>query len=1235
MVDKGVGFWGTITTVISAAAVNTQDEQISLDAVTKNGSLKITFSEAVKSSTVNNTTFKITDASGKNISLPASDVKLNPGGKTATVDLKNVGLDKKATYTLTVTGVQSGKGTEVESYKTAFTIANVAVIQAIQLDNGSPNDELDTNMNTDLTNNAVDNIFGANNIGKNILVKYDELLDATTVNAANIALTNNTTGERIPVNYATVLGSGSIVITTDAKLVSKVLYTLTISNVKTAVNGEAESMTHIFTVDGVEPLSGNVEYKTLDSKPITGNNVTVWPKLTAGLKEKINNNDIDSDYFAGLQINVTVQENLDEESVKNNVILVEKETKELVDISVTYNSIAKMISIVPKADLKEDFEYEIQYLGGLKTTENVYLKANKKTEAVAGKEVSFKTKDATAPEVIEIVAKSGTTGFEVSKEQEFIVKFSEPITLTANRVIIAESSVDIEKTAIGVLNSNNYTVNEIAGTDSKEWSVKINENALTPDKAYKLRITGKDAKDYASTGGVANIVSDGASNFLQKTAVYTFSTELDTTAPKLVNVYEKDDIFDASKILTATKTNVENGDKFTFLFDEEVIADSSQIAVEKNVNGKWESQQDITFSVAMKQNKDGKNVAIVVTLNQGSASDAKYRLVFKKGAIKDSVPGDNANVTDEFKYEFVATAGNDKAADVTILSGINANGSDVSNVVSNISDESRFFIGLAESKTVDITSANVTVKDAAGNVVAGELKKVTDSTTTQNLSNYLNGNNGTVYVFVPSQRLTLDTTYTVVVDGVKDTVGNVIEKKAISFKTTKGAAKITSVTTEAGELDKETTVNRTPKITIKFNQKVENATITLSNLTANTDYNLSSNADQNEYTITFKNEQELDANTKYTLTINPDTTVGSNPEQKEINFTTGLDKKDVVKPELSTIDVDGRTIKKDVSNELKLSSGTITLTFDEKLNKDDVKVEINNLSDSTKSIAVASKDLSNDGKVLTLTTAGIDTTDGTTYKVIISGIKDEAKNEADAISFILKNNINVTNAAQNSADEANKAIAKVSANYKNEVVGTHNEDVTFETSDSVTVSLTKLADLGNICTINSSTVTVTGEGTAYYKAEFSKASGTTVTKYYKVEAESAGNCTISETTETIANDNKAVVDEILNYEGSSNGITKSGVGTGTAFTYSKADNTIVLEASTKSDEDTSAVIDNVQDAGLSTKVGGTSGKTGYYKVTFKKGSVTETRYYKVTVAASAVANNFTVATATAAEAGEF
>ena len=1035
--------------VVSVSAVNTQDEAVALDAVTKNGSIKVTFSEAVKESSINNTNFTVTDATGKNISIPASDVKLAIGGKTAVVSIKNLGLDKKATYTLHVKDVVTAKGEKVVAKDTAFTVANIAIINNLKLSVVDPADELSTNMNagvvymvanntikadvniqkyskiaevyTAVDQNTVNNnhaetyYYDANAdwAGKQITVKYDELLDATTINAANIELTNTTTGERVPVTFATSKTDGTITIRTNVTLSTKNLYKITIKNVKTAVNGSAEELSHIFTVNGVAPLSQGADYKTLDGNAVV-DQTNVWPRTTAGNKETTLT---DSQYYAGLQINVTVKENLDPQSVKENVYLVEKETKEIVDATVSYNEEAKMIVITPKANLKEDTDYQIQYLGGLRTTDYVYLDANKKTDVYTQKTVDFKTMDVTAPEVVSIESKSGTNGLEVTKAQEFVVTFSEGVSIDASNILLTESSGDVETTDVASVNVN---VSEVAGSNGKKWTVKVPANTLQADKAYKLRVLGKDAKDWTTTG---SIVKDTytSPNYLKKTSTYTFSTENDTTAPKLVNVFDGKDITDASKILTATKTNVKDGDVFTFVFDEKIQA-TGNVKVEELKNGAWVNV-NTSVTTNMLNNKDGEQVAIAVTIPAEVNKDAKYRLVFDKGVIRDQANIDinKCNEFDLYRYEFVATQGDDDVTSVNMYAGKNADATGAApsiidgNKNGNVSVDGRFFVVLDEKDITGLTADNLKVTDADGKAVAGEVKEVTDMKNS-------NFNGKTVYAFVPSGNLAYGAEYTVTLSGVTDIVGNKIATKAVTFKTRSDVNKITAVSIADGAVS----INRKATITIDLNNKkaakVTNVTLTEvggSELAQNTAYTIIANDDGNRYTITFVNGQELKANTTYKLEISAGN-AGDTTYDKTITFTTGLESKDVVAPTLATngIKVGGYTMEKDGLKVADKAADTITLTYDEKIKKDDVSVKIVNAADSSKTPSVTSKTVTDD-KTLTLKVAGFDSTNGGTYKVEISGVKDEAGNAADAVSFFVE--------LKNLGGESSYAISKSGA----------------------------------------------------------------------------------------------------------------------------------------------------------------------------------------------------------------
>ena len=127
--------------------------------------------------------------------------------------------------------------------------------------------------------------------------------------------------------------------------------------------------------------------------------------------------------------------------------MLEKISKTVVPATITYNSDAKVLTVVPNADLKEATDYEIQFKGGLKSTEGIFLDATKKTEVITGESLAFKTLDVTAPTVTSVTPKNGASGLKITESQEFTVKLSEPATLDTTNVVLAETGVDFNDQA--------------------------------------------------------------------------------------------------------------------------------------------------------------------------------------------------------------------------------------------------------------------------------------------------------------------------------------------------------------------------------------------------------------------------------------------------------------------------------------------------------------------------------------------------------------------------------------------------------------------------------------------------------------------------------------------------------------------------------------------------------------------------------------------------------------------
>ena len=994
-------------TAISVVAYDTEENELALTSVTKNGTIKVTFDKELSSEAVGIATFTLKDANGKNISMAASDVKLSTDKKTVTVSLTNANLTKGATYTLNVSDAVANPSS------TSFTVSGKSIIKSIKLDGKTAADELDTNMNTTgLGTNTGD--FAGGYLGKRIVVVYDELLDASTVNAANVVLTNTTTGERVAVTYDVDNTTGTIKIDTNTTLISNNMYKLTINNVKTAVNGETESVEHVFTVNGDTPLSGSTRsMRTVDNSVsslpgqfFNSSSYLVWPRTTAGSKETSLTT---SKYYAGLSIIINVAESLDAASVEKNVVLVEKETQTAVSASIVYDSVSRTITVTPTANLKEATDYEIQFYGGLKTTENVYLKADKKSEVDTTKTATFRTLDVTAPELVSLVANSGNGAIEAGKEQKFTATFSEPVGLTKNNVMVALSTVDpqTQGTSVGVVASSKITVVPVAGTDEKQWTIKLDDTALVPDKAYKLYIVGKDMKDYEiyTTAELRlAIVNDGAAagvNHMTTSTVLAFSTVVDTVAPKVEAVYDGDKV-DANKLISTTKTNIKAGSKMTFLFDEKLngtASDSVAVRLEQNVNGSWVNPIDPSnpgsgtpaSASAQLITVEGEVKAVTVTF-AGNFDDAKYRVVFGKNAVTDVATPDQ-NGMEEYKYSFVGTYGDDEAASVAItpikLDGASyTNSSATVGAKDSINTEAAFAFELDEKNIVSLTTDNVVVTDAAGNAVAGTVKEIT---ATSAYTQY--DSTKATYVFVPSAKLAADTTYVVTLKDVKDVVGNTVATKTQSFKTA-ADKKVSSISITDGASN----VNRTPVITVKLTSGVDltkSSDVIIKEVGGSefTDYTLKASDDKKTYTITVKDATPLNPNTTYKLTVKD-----AVDEDVEITFTTGLEAKDVIAPTIKAVEVNGVAMTNGATEQVDLSpaNDTIVIRASENVKTENVTATITDVADNTKTATVLSK--SGDGtNTLTLTTSGMEK--DKTYKVVISGVKDDAGNKADDFTF--------------------------------------------------------------------------------------------------------------------------------------------------------------------------------------------------------------------------------------------
>lgn len=921
--------------VTSVSAINAMEQSADLANLPVNATINVTFNTELDKTAVNVNNFRVYEVKDNvPVAVAASEIKLSQDGKTVSVDLSKSSLNKAVAHKLEIKNVKSKDGKDVQSYVANFTTSKMAVVTA-------KNEK----------NLAAGNPF----------ITYDELLDASTINTQNISLVSVETGEKLPIKVALDNKKIDIIPDASAKFYDKKEYKLVVNNVLTSTGEKAESYSYNFVKNGESINLQNMRATTLDGWSVwvhEGQVPNLWPKVESGVRESGNQ------YFAGLNIQLPFNTKLNESTIAKNIQLIEKESKAVVPVTFTYNDDAKRVSMVPKADLKEDTDYVIQFKGGLATNYNIKLKSDKENEVIDAYSIPFKTMDVTAPTVVSAVSKNGDSNLKITEEQVFTVTLSENVQ-ALNNILLVKAKADLNNID-QIKPEDKVAVNVQPVADKKGvYEVKVAKNTLAQNEAYKLVIVGKDK--------VENPLTDGSGNTLKRTFVTAFTTEgKDVTAPKVTKMFKGDSLKDANAITSLT--NVKTGDKLTVLFDEKLSAldPDAKVKVEKYdaTTGRWSDGVDADR--LLKANTDGDNVAVTVTMP--GLVDAKYRLAVV--GVKDAASN---KMTDTYYFEFVGSSNNETVKSAKV--GKDNNFEKLP--ASDIKVDSIIEIAFNDETVENVKAENVKVTDAAGKVVEGKVEAK------ENVKG--------VFYFKPAAELAKSTVYTVTVDGLKDKVGNTIDKFITSFKTIAGQPSLVSASVKDGE----TNVDRLKTKTVVFDAKVNDATkydvkIKIADQEGN--YDLTT-TDGKTYSLEGKN---LKALTEHTLTVKvTDKASGKDIVDESYTFFTGSTSTDDIAPEFSE-NVNGKEAK-DGFYEVVKGTKEIEMKFSEVVNAAGATVTIKNVTDD-KDVAVltvTSKEAGKNTDTVKITPV-LALEEGKTYKVIVKGVKDAAGNVADDTTIYVK-----------------------------------------------------------------------------------------------------------------------------------------------------------------------------------------------------------------------------------------
>lgn len=888
--------------------------------------LNVKFGEELDAETVSRANVKLYDGTV----LISGSVSVSSTDKSTLVFNPSSTLDGDTEYKLVVSKAVTAGGKALASdYE--FTFNTTAQASVVDVEHEGADFESGSNL-------------GADSSDEEFTYTFNKALDAATVSTSTVKLYNVTDGQYVALQDVEYDPTAKEVVVTlpGTDLTTNKKYEVRINGVKSLDGNAAQALTTVFTRGNsttptvVTPSAGTNVYPFLQADPARGQ--------------------------LGFNLLMTVSRELDASTVSSSTVYLEEaDTEAVVEAAVTYDASAGTINLVPKADLKEDQEYNIVFDG---VTDKVGIEVSSPS--------SFTTGDFSRPTIESVNVESGSA---VALDGQVKFNFSEAIDTAS----FAGGNTDEFTAAASVvlLNLTDDThvdlTSAISFDDEDKTAIVDLEGLVAKGKSYKLMVSGKN-----NTSDLAVADDSGNSNQLASNYSLTFYVEADTTSPTVKEVAGK--YVDGSKyVLTNNATNVDATQPVVFKFNDKDLTAvgatplSSTTAVRVyNVTDKAyvSGNAAATFTIA-----DGSPNEDTLTISEQAFEAGKtYRVELTTG-IEDAA-GNKVKATN---YTFTFGSG----AEVTWDSG-------------EIAD--RTAVAVDAEVVLDVTGADLNAATVTSENV--KLVKVSDGSAVSATVEY--DKTADEITITPAEELDNSTQYKVVVSNVKDVNGNLVTKGAafkpstieFAFETEAGLATVTNVSVANGAIN----VDRLKPIKVEFSAAVADMDIALTGLTEGVDYEVVPATNKKSATIYFT--EELEAYTSYELTI---ASVAEEIDET-INFTTGSEITDVVAPSFEELTI-GTVAVDDLSTPVSI---TDVADLDENLvfNFDEENVKVKSVTftrlNDNEVIAILSKssvdvDGTKDG--VAINPIG-DLEDGKTYKVELV-VEDADGNATSTISVLV------------------------------------------------------------------------------------------------------------------------------------------------------------------------------------------------------------------------------------------
>jgi len=418
-------------------------------SIPTNTGITLTFSEPLDPTTVNGTTITLRNTA---TTAAVAGVIGYGAGSTLVTFTPTTALANGTAYTLTVTtGVRDAIGNAMAApFTSTFTTVPVA-------DNTAPT------VITVTPANGINNV----SVGTNVLIRFSEAMDQTTINTTNITLRNTATSALVTgvvdYNPATFLATFDPAV----PLAQGTNYTVTVSTGVRDVAGNAlaNQFTSNFTT---QPAPDNTAPTILSVSPASGTNAPPNTKVYVTFNEPMDANTING-------TNITLRVTSPSSAVAGTV---------------TYNAAQNMAIFSPTSALTPGTGYTLTVTTGVNDAAGNALAAT-----TASSFTTTASADAAAPTVTAVSPANGTSGVPVNST--VTVTFSEamdPTTITGTTF-----NLRVTSSSAAVAGSINYNSTTRVATFTPTAS-------LTAGTGYTVTVT-TGVRDLAQNALAAQFTS--------------------------------------------------------------------------------------------------------------------------------------------------------------------------------------------------------------------------------------------------------------------------------------------------------------------------------------------------------------------------------------------------------------------------------------------------------------------------------------------------------------------------------------------------------------------------------------------------------------------------------------------------------------------------------------------------------------------------------------------------------